>query len=389
MGDAFLLLELGAVVLGLAILARIAGGLRISTIPLYLLAGLAFGKGGVLPLVTTQSFIEVGAELGLILLLFMLGLEYSAAELRAGIARSARAAALDVILNFTPGFAAALILGWDPLAAAVLGGVTYVSSSGIVAKILHDFRRMGNRETPVILSLIVAEDLAMALYLPVLAGLLIGGGTISGLISAGAALAGVGLVLTLALRIEVGVSRLVFSRSDEALLLTILGLALLVAGVAESVQISAAVGALLAGIILSGPAAREARGLLAPLRDLFAALFFVFFGLTVDPAGIPDVLVPALLLALATGVTKFATGWWSARWAGVDVPGRVRAGTTLIARGEFSIAIVALAGTAIAEPSLNAVTAAYVLSLAVGGPLVSRAADAVMAARRRPEPEHG
>lgn len=377
MSDAVRLLELGGVVVGLALVSRLAGRLRVPAIPLYLLAGLAFGEGGLLPLVTAQEFIEVGADLGLILLLFMLGLEYSAAELRTALVRSAPAGAVDMVLNFGPGFAGGLLLGWDVLSAAFLGGITYVSSSGIVAKLLHDFQRMGNRETPIILSILVTEDLAMAVYLPVMAGLLFGGVTLTGLVTVVGALASVLLILALALRIEVGISRLIFSRSDEALLLSILGLALVVAGLAESLQISAAVGALLAGIVLSGPAAREARGLLAPLRDLFAALFFAFFGLSVDPAGLLEVMPPVALLAVVTAATKFAAGWWSAGRVGVGPRGRARAGTTLIARGEFSIAIAAVAASGTLDPRLAPTAAAYVLVLAVAGPLIVRLTEAL------------
>ncbi len=223
----------------------------------------------------------------------------------------------------------------------------------------------------------------MALYLPLMAGLLFGGATLKGMATAALAVAVVILVLSLALRIEVGVSRLVFSHSDEALLLSIVGMAILVAGIAESLQASAAVGALLAGIVLSGPAAREARGLLAPVRDLFAALFFVFFGLSVNPADIPEVLGAVALLALATAATKFVTGWWSARWAGVRRAGRVRAGSTLVARGEFSIAIAALSGPAALEPALGPTAAAYVLALAVAGPVLVWLSEPLMGRRQR------
>lgn len=116
------LIELGAVLIGLSLLARLAGLLRIPTIPLYLLAGLAFGKGGVLPLITTSSFIEIGAEIGLILMLFSLGLEYSARELVTTLRRQAPAGLLDAVANFVPGFVAGLVLGWEPIAAVALGG---------------------------------------------------------------------------------------------------------------------------------------------------------------------------------------------------------------------------------------------------------------------------
>src|SRR4029453_15598124 len=139
-------------ILGLGILGRLAGRLGLSAIPLYLLAGLAFGEGGLLPLVTAQEFIEVGAEVGGILLL--LGREYSASELVGSLRSAAPAGLVDLVLNFAPGVVAGLLLGWSVLASLVLGGVTYVTSSGIAAKVLGDLGRIGNRETPVVPSIL-------------------------------------------------------------------------------------------------------------------------------------------------------------------------------------------------------------------------------------------
>jgi monovalent cation:H+ antiporter-2, CPA2 family len=373
--NAEVLLELGGVIVGLAILARVAGRLGIPTIPLYLTAGLAFGEGGILPLVTTEGFVEIGAEIGLILLLFMLGLEYTARELLATLRVQAPTAAIDLVLNFSPGVIAGMLLGWSTIASIALGGITYVSSSGIIAKLLQDFGRIGNRETPLILSVLVIEDLAMAVYLPILAGLLIGGGSLAGIGTAVVAVAGVGLVLLFAFKVEVGLSRMIFSRSDEALLLTILGLTLLMAGVAELVQVSAAVAALLVGITLSGPAADGARALLSPLRDLFAAIFFAFVGFNIDPSEIPPVLGTAIFLATVTAGTKFATGWWSAARNGIGRKGRARAAATLIARGEFSIAIAGLAVATDVEPDLGPLAVGYVFLLAVVGPIAARLAE--------------
>ena len=340
MHGAAVLLELGGIILGLGILGRLAGRLGLSAIPLYLLAGLAFGEGGLLPLLTAQEFIEVGAEVGVILLLLLLGLEYSAAELMASLRAAAPAGLVDLALNFTPGLAAGLLLGWSPLTAVVLGGVTYVTSSGIVAKVLGDLGRIGNRETPVVLSVLVVEDLAMAAYLPLVTGLLVGGGLLASVGPVAVALAAVALVLLVAVRWGEALSRLVFSPSGEVLLLVILGVALVVAGVAQRLQVSAAVGAFLVGIALSGQAAEAAQALLTPLRDLFAAVFFVFFGLQTDPRSIPPVALAAAVLALATAATKVATGWWAARRIGVGSRGRWRAGTALIPRAATTMATV-------------------------------------------------
>jgi CPA2 family monovalent cation:H+ antiporter-2 len=370
-----LLLELGAIVLGLAVFARLAVSIGLSPIPLYLLAGLAFGKGGLIPVVTADEFIEVGAEIGVILLLLMLGLEYSAHELTEGLRTGWRSGALDVVLNFSPGFIAGLVLGWGGVAALLLGGVTYISSSGIVAKLIADLGWIGNRETPTVLSLLVQEDLVMAAFLPVAAVLLAGTAPLSAMVSVIAAVGAVVAVIAIALRWGETLSRAVFSRSDEAMLLSIFGITLLVAGAAEQLQVSAAVGAFLVGIAISAEAADRARSLLSPLRDLFGAVFFVFFGLQIDPASIPPVLWPALGLGVVGLATKWLTGSLAARRAGVGWRGRLRAGSVLVARGEFSIAIAALGVSAGVESTLGPLTAAYVLTLAVLGPLLARLAD--------------
>lgn len=365
-----LLIELGAVILSLGLLGRIAGRIGFSPIPLYLLAGLAFGHGGIFPLDATEDFIATGAEIGVILLLLLLGLEYTAAELVTNLKTQYPTGAVDFVLNALPGAAAALLLGWGPVAAVVLGGVTWISSSGVIAKVLGDLGRLGNRETPVILGILVIEDLAMAVYLPILtallAGLSLAGASLTLLISLGT----VGAVLYLALRHGRLISKAVSSDNAEMLLLVVLGLTLLVAGIAAELQVSAAVGAFLVGIALSGEVAEGAHNLLTPLRDLFAAVFFVFFGLSTDPTKIPPVLLPALLLAVVTTLTKIATGWYAARRAGIKTAGRWRAGGTLVARGEFSIVI---AGLAVAtQPQIGPLATAYVLILVIVGPLTAR-----------------
>ncbi len=388
MPDPLLLLELGAIIVGLALLARLAGRLGFSPIPLYLLAGLAFGQGGLVPVVTAEEFIEIGAEIGVILLLLLLGLEYTGLELIRGLRTGARAGAVDLVLNAAPGFAAGLLLGWDVVSAILLAGVTYISSSGIVAKLLSDMGWVGNRETPAVLSILVLEDLVMAVYLPVVAVLLLGVGLASASLTVAVAVGMAAAFLAFSVRFGPALSRLIFSHSDEALLLTILGVALLAAGVAERLQVSAAVGAFLVGIGISGPAAERAQTLLTPLRDLFGGVFFAFFGLSLDPAAIPPVLGPALGLAVLGIVTKAVTGWYAGGRIGVGVRGRLRAGALLSARGEFSIVIAVLGATNGAHGRLAPVTAAYVLVLAVLGPILARGADHVgarIATRRAPQ----
>jgi K+:H+ antiporter subunit KhtU len=366
------LIELGLIVVSLAILARIASRWGFSAIPLYLLAGLAFGKGGLAPLNLSAGFTHIGAEIGVLLLLFMLGLEYTGHELVTNLRSGFPAAIVDFALNFTPGVVAGLLLKWKLLAAVLLGGVTYVSSSGVIAKVLVELRRLNNPETPAVLSILVIEDLAMALYLPLVAVLLAGGGPGRMVLSVSVALVTVLLVLALAVRYGGPLSHVVAHQSDEVVLLTIFGAVLLVAGAAQRLQVSAAIGAFLVGIAVSGPMAEQTHRLLAPLRDLFAATFFFFFGLQIDPATLPSAMPSAVLLGVVTAVTKVLTGFWAARRTGIDRRGRLRAGMALVARGEFSMVIAGL-GAGL-EPQLGPLSAAYVLFLAVFGPILARAA---------------
>jgi CPA2 family monovalent cation:H+ antiporter-2 len=353
-------IELGGAIVGLALLARLANRWGFSAIPLYLLAGLAFGNGGIAPLDLSENFIHIGAEIGVLLLLFMLGLEYTGNELKESLRKGLPTGIVDLTLNFPPGLIAGLLLGWRPLAAILLGGITYISSSGVIAKVLTELRRLNNPETPSILSVLVLEDLAMAIYLPLVALLIVGGSPASVALSVSIAIVVVSGVLVIAVRYGNRISRL-----------TIFGAVLLVAGLAQRFQVSSAIGAFLVGIAVSGPMAEQSHRLLAPLRDLFAATFFFFFGLQIDPSTLPPALPVAVGLGVITGATKVLTGYWAAGRIGVDRQGRLRAGMALVARGEFSIVIAGL-GAGI-EPKLEPLSAAYVLFLAILGPVLARA----------------
>ena len=372
---ALLLVEIGAVLLGLSLLSRLADRIGISAIPFYLLAGLAFGVGGFVPFEAGNEFFTFGSELGVILLLVMLGLEYSPTELISSLKRSRRAGILDALLNAVPGAACALILGWGPVATMALAGITWVSSSGVIAKVLRDLRRLGNRETPTILSILVIEDLAMAFYLPVLSALVIGAGVLVGATALVVAVVVIAVILYLALGHGRVISGLFAANHSESLLLGVLGLTLLVAGIAQEVNVSSAVGAFLVGIALSGRVAHNAQQLLAPLRDLFAAIFFVFFGLSTEPASIPPVLLPAAILAVITIATKTLTGYRAAAAAGIGLPGRWRTGFALTPRGEFSIVIAGLAAGSGIEPRLAPLATAYVLLTVIAGPILARMTD--------------
>ena len=370
-------IEIGALILALALLSRVAGGFGISAIPLYLIAGLAMGEGGLVQLDVSVEFFEIAAEIGVLLLLFALGLEYSDGELRSGLRTGLAPGVLDMSLNALPGVALGLLLGWDPIAAVLLGGVTWISSSGVISKVLSDLGRLGNRETPAVLNILVIEDLAMAIYLPVVAALIVGGSLTATITSVLIALAAVTVILLAALRYGRQMSGLISGGSDEAFLLTVFGITLLVAGVAQRLEVSGAIGAFLVGLALSGRAERRANQLISPLRDLFAATFFLFFSFQIDPADLIAAIVPAAALFVVTAITKVITGWYAAGRVGAAPRGRLRAGTVLSARGEFSIVIAALGSELVDGPDLGALAAGYVLISAMVGPVVAKFSDRI------------
>ncbi|MEL7157378.1 MAG: cation:proton antiporter [Actinomycetota bacterium] len=378
-------IEIGLLALVLAVLARLASHLGLTAVPFYLIAGLGLGTGGIADIGVAQDFVAIGAEIGVLLLLLTLGLEYTSDELRSGLRSGFVPGLVDAVVNFTPGLVIGLLLGWTTPTAILLGGVTWISSSGVISKVLTDLDRLGFRETPSVLNLLVIEDLAMAVYLPAVAAVVIGGDASSTTVTVAIALTTVAFVLWAAMRWGHLMSDRLDHGNNEALLLAVFGLTLLVGGLAQQLQISAAIGAFLVGLALSGPVQHRVADLIEPLRDLFAAIFFLFFSFQIDPQELPGVFLPAVLLLVVTGMGKVASGWVAAARIGASRRGRLRAGTTLIARGEFSIVIASLGVTLSDGSQLGTLAAAYVLLTAVVGPLAAKHADTISAAidRRR------
>ena len=365
-----LLLELGSVLIVLTVLGSGARRYGLSPIPLYLLAGLFLGKGGIAPVPHAAEFVETGASIGVVLLLLTLGLEFSVTEFTASLRRHLPSAAVDLVLNAVPGAVAGVLLGLDGPAVLALAGITYISSSGVIARLLGDLGRLANRETPGVLSVLVLEDFAMAAYLPLLTVFASGGTLLEALLWRGIAVGALGLAFLVSYRWGHHVGRVLGHPEDEQLLLRVLGITLIVAALAERLHASAAVGAFLVGLTLTGQLADRARTVLTPLRDLFAAVFFVAIGLQVAPADLLPQLPVALALAAVTAATKVLTGMYAARREGAARAGQFRAGAALIARGEFSLVIIGLVGAG--SGVLGAVATPYVFVLAIIGPLVAR-----------------
>ena len=368
-------LELGLIFVGITLLGAVARKIGLSPIPLYLLAGLVFGEGGMAPVVASDGFVTIAAELGVLLLLLTLGLEFSPDELSSSLRRHRPSGLIDLVLNATPGVIVALVIGLPWPAAVAMGGLTWVTSSGIVAQLLSDLERTPNRETPAILSVLVLEDLAMAIFLPILLVVLAGGGFVQALGGIALAVGAVTLALIAATRGS-RIGKMLTHRQDEQVMLRVLALTLLVAAATHALGASAAVGAFLVGIAVPGVLAERARMILGPQRDLFAAIFFVAFGLQTDPGELAPYLGVGAVLAVLTTVTKVATGWYAARREGVGPRGRLRAGFTLVPRGEFSIVIAGLAVTA-GYAKVGLIATAYVMMLAVVGPVLARVSDSV------------
>ncbi|OKJ94999.1 potassium transporter [Streptomyces sp. CB03234] len=367
-----LLLELGLILTALSVLGAVARRFTFSPVPLYLLAGLALGEGGIAPVPAAGEFVETGAAIGVVLLLLTLGLQFSLTEFTVSMRRHVPSALVDLVLNAVPGAVAGWLLGLDGVGILALAGATYVSSSGMVARLLADLRRLGNRETPAILSVLVMEDFAMAAYLPLLAVLASGGPWWQAVLGVLAAVGAVLAAFAASYRWGHHLGRLLSHPDAEQLMLRVLGLTLIVAALAELVHATAAVAAFLVGLSLTGETADRARAVLSPLRDLFSAIFFLAIGLSVGPDELVPLLPAAMALAAVTAATKLLTGQYAASRDQVGRRGRLRAGTALIVRGEFSIVIIGLVGTV--NDDLAPLVTAYVFVLAIAGPLLARLA---------------
>ncbi|GAB3831976.1 cation:proton antiporter [Dactylosporangium cerinum] len=389
MGHADTLLAMGGAFLAAALLARIGGRVGLPTIPLFMLAGILLGPHtpGVV-LIENSHDLEMLSALGLVLLLFYLGLEFHLDDLRRGGRRLLAAGGVYLLLNVGAGLAFGFVLGWGVGEALVLAGVLGISSSAIVTKILIDLGRLARPETRLILGVIVVEDLFLALYLAALQPVL--GGAHEPAEMALQAAKAFGFLLALAAVARFGtrlVGRLIAVRDNELLVITFLGAAVLVAGVSELLGVADAIGAFMVGLILAGTdSAPRIRDLVHPLRDAFAAIFFFAFGLAIDPGDVASVAGPVAAAAALTIAMNLAAGLVAARLHGFGPQPAANVAATLLARGEFALILAAMAAAAGLDRRLAPFIAGYVLVLAVLGPVIADRsgwlANALVALRR-------
>ncbi|MFD6423058.1 cation:proton antiporter [Streptomyces sp. NPDC060198] len=365
---------MGGAFLAAAVLARAGARIGLPTIPLFILAGTLLGPHtpGIV-LVADPHDLEMLAALGLVLLLFYLGLEFHLDDLRTGGRKMMIAGGVYLALNVGGGLGFGYALGWGTPEALVLAGVLGISSSAIVTKVLVDLGRLGNPETRPILGIIVVEDVFLALYLAALQPVLSGADSVGAALLDGGKAFGFLVVLALVARFGTrALSRLIRTENDELLVISFLGVAVFVAGVSEWFGVADAIGAFMVGLMLGGTSSGERiRGLVSPLRDAFGAIFFFAFGLSIDPGDLPSVVWPVLAAVAVTAVMNVFAGLATAKVYGFGPLAVANIATTLLARGEFALILAAMAAGAGLDERLSPFIAGYVLVLAVLAPLAA------------------
>lgn len=368
------LIALGGAFLAAAILARLGRKIGLPTIPLFILAGIMFGPNtpGVV-LFENPSELKLLATLGLIFLLFYLGLEFSVDQIVEGGGKLVLAGTSYIAINVGGGFAFGLLLGWGFKEALVLAGVLGISSSAIVTKILVDTKRLKNPESKLILGIIVIEDLFLALFLAVVTPVVSGATETSEILRDVAV--GFVFLTVLACVARWGakwVGQLINSPEDELLIIGFIGLAVFVSGVAEELGVSDAIGAFMVGLILGETRARaRIEKFVKPLRDAFGALFFFYFGLQLVPSAVVDLAGVIAAAVALTMVLNWLAGVFAARLHGMGQQEAANISLTVFARGEFALILVTLAANANLDPRIASFTAGYVLVLAIAGPLLA------------------
>jgi len=385
---AALLLEVGIALTAVALAGALANRVGLSVIPAYIVVGILVGPnppssvlGVSLNLVSDSEFIQVLAELGIVFLLFFLGLEFSVDQLLRDRGRISAAGGVDFAINFGLGAAIGLAFGWTLLETLFLAGIVYISSSAVITKSLIEEGWIANAESGPILGTLVFEDILIAVYLAVLAAVAGGGDLESAAVSVGIAFLFLGAITAVAWYGSGWLDRFFRTRSDELFLLRVVGVTTLVAGAALALGVSEAVAAFFVGTGISQTSHVERiEHIVAPARDIFAAVFFFSIGLTTDVTLLAGVAALLAVAVVVTTVGKFVSGTLSGRFYDLDRRRSLRVGLGLVPRGEFSLVIATLAagvGTGRLASVLPAFTVGYVLVMSVLGSVLIQQADAI------------
>jgi CPA2 family monovalent cation:H+ antiporter-2 len=381
-----MVLEVGLALSLIAVAALISARLRFSVVPLLILAGMVVGphapKIGPLDFrfIESAPLIEFMGRVGVLFLLFYLGLEFSVSRLIKSGKSIVVGGSIYIGINFVLGFGYAALLGWPVKEVLVAAGITTISSSAIVAKVLFDLRRTANPETEMILGIIMFEDVFLAVYLSLVSGIVLSGATsvLGVLTSAGLALAFiVGMLGVGRLAIPL-LNRAFRISSNEVFLLVLFACLFLLAGLGETIHVAEAIGALLLGLVLAETEHGERMGhLIVPFRDFFGALFFFGFGLTIDPFALGGAVLPVIGAVIVTLIGNVAAGLLAGRSAKLGGGPSLNVGLTIVSRGEFSIIMANLARNGGLLPVLQPFAALYVLILAVLGPLLTKESERI------------
>lgn len=336
--------RLALVFVALAVCALASPKLRVSPIPLYLAAGAVLGPDGLaLPGEEARGFLETAGELGVLLLLFGLGLEFSPARLLSSGKGLLTAGLVDLLVTWPLGFVLGAIV-WGPGAGVFTGTMFYVSSSAVIVAFLISSNRLAEPETEAVLGILVFEDVVAGGLLVMAA--LVAGRSGGGVLVAEVALAlVVGLVLGgLALRGSSLFEGLGRTLAGESFHLALLG-ALVTAGAAAAAGgLSAPLGALALGMALSEVHWKDrVEKAVRPLRDVLAAVFFFVVGGAITVHAVTDLWwIAAVAVLLATG-GKVVVGLATGRPLRLNRRRSLVLGTTLVPRGEFGLVVATIA----------------------------------------------
>jgi CPA2 family monovalent cation:H+ antiporter-2 len=369
------LLVLGVLFVIAYVLGRLGKSIGLPAIPIYMVVGLlASPYFGWFPISFEHGeYIELIAVVGLILLLFNLGLEFDQDEFYSNAGKLLISGGSYILINMLVGFAFGFLVGWGTREALIIAGITATSSSAIVTKLLIELNRLANRETPMILGVTVVEDVFIAVYLAIVSVVLSGETEVWPVIGK-LAVSFLFLVVMFSIARWGGkfVSRLFRTKDDELFTILFFGLALAFGGLGEILGVTDAIGAFLIGLVLGATRYRNRIEQIAiPLRDVFGAFFFLNFGLGLDPTKFPDVIVPVVLAVVMTIVLNIIAGQFVAWLNGLGPQAGINTTAILQNRGEFALILATLALAAGLDERIQPFAGLYVLIMAILGPILA------------------
>jgi monovalent cation:H+ antiporter-2, CPA2 family len=365
--------QLAVTVAVLGALGLVASRFGLSAIPAYLLAGLLLGPNEPeeLSIIQPSEVTEFVAQLGVVFLLFFLGLEFTLERFRRSGRHFGLGGSIDLVVNAGIGLVVGVVAFGFSFAALILAAAVYVSSSAVAVKGLIDFRRLADDETDLVLAILIFEDIAIAFVLAFAGG---GGGEVADTLAlVGKAIGFIAASLAASRWLARPIDRLLDWMPREFFLIFTFALVVGMSALAGELGLSEAIGALMAGVVLSETSVRaEIEERFLGFRDLFAALFFFVFGLSIDVEALDSV---GWLLALAVVLSvagKLAGTYAAGRVGGFTPRQSVNAGAALVSRGEFTIILAQVAATNVAlsastRRDLVAFAGLYVLATAVIG----------------------